>query len=117
MTEHEIALREDAQNAASDAYFGARQEIDTNDRRKVFEAGFCAAWRMQRNEASLPKRPEPCAAANTVGLEWDAYSGIQMLQFGRACADAQLLASSNTDTKRLGRCANERTDHDYVSGT
>ena len=36
----------------------------------------------------LPKRPKPEAPANTVGLTWDAYSGAQMLAYGRECSDA-----------------------------
>ena len=42
--EHNIALREAAQIAASDGYFGARPQIDSGDRRRVFEAGFNRAW-------------------------------------------------------------------------
>jgi hypothetical protein len=95
MTEHEIAIREAEQIAASDAYFGARTQIDTDDRRRVFEAGFRAAWQTQMVEVALPKRPEPLAPANTVGLEWDAYSGMQMLSFGRECVEAQRLVLSN----------------------
>ncbi len=44
MNEYDRALMEGHEIAASNAYFSARPQIDTNDRRKVFEAGFKAAW-------------------------------------------------------------------------
>ena len=110
MTEHEIAIREAEQNAASDAYFGARPQIDTNDHRNVFEAGFRAAWQTQMVEVSLPRRPEPCAPANTIGLGWDAYSGVQMLAFGRACAEAQRLVSSNAKVTGAAPTNGERSN-------
>lgn len=40
----------------------------------------------------LPQRPKPEAPAGTVGLDWDAYSGAQMLAFGRDCSDAAIAA-------------------------
>ena len=38
------ALMEAHQIAAEDEYFAARPQIDCNDRRKVFDAGFERAW-------------------------------------------------------------------------
>ena len=40
----------------------------------------------------LPQRPKPEAPARTAGLDWDAYSGAQMLAFGRDCSDAAIAA-------------------------
>ncbi|MDR6768663.1 hypothetical protein J2W88_003967 [Acidovorax delafieldii] len=40
----------------------------------------------------LPQRPKPEAPAGTTGLDWDAYSGAQMLAFGRDCSDAAIAA-------------------------
>ena len=40
----------------------------------------------------LPQRPKPEAPAGTAGLGWDAYSGAQMLAFGRDCSDAAIAA-------------------------
>lgn len=40
----------------------------------------------------LPQRPKPEAPAGTAGLDWDAYSGAQMLAFGRDCSDAAIAA-------------------------
>ena len=48
--EKDIALREAAHIAASDEYFKARPNIDSNDRRRVFEAGFNRAWGVQGGE-------------------------------------------------------------------
>ncbi len=45
MNETQRALMEGARVAASDEYFGARPQIDTTDRRRVFEAGFDRAWK------------------------------------------------------------------------
>lgn len=39
-SEQHFAIREGHQIAAVDAYFSARPQIDSNDRRKVYEAGF-----------------------------------------------------------------------------
>lgn len=46
MSEHEknIALRNGHEIAQSEAYFLARPQIDTKDRRNVFEAGFNRGW-------------------------------------------------------------------------
>ncbi|MFC3935683.1 hypothetical protein ACFOW3_13760 [Acidovorax facilis] len=41
----------------------------------------------------LPQRPKPEAPAGTVGLDWDAYSGAQMLAFGRDCSNAAIVAT------------------------
>lgn len=40
--EHDRALMEGARNSACDDYFSARPQIDTIDRRRVYEAGFQA---------------------------------------------------------------------------
>ncbi|MGZ9569280.1 Lar family restriction alleviation protein [Alcaligenes nematophilus] len=37
----------------------------------------------------LPPLTKPEAPANTVGLEWHAHTNIQMLSYGRTCAEAQ----------------------------
>ena len=47
----------------------------------------------------LPQRPKPEAPAGTVGLDWDAYSGAQMLAFGRDCSDAALAAAPQPSPK------------------
>lgn len=44
MDEKSRALMEAHQVAAEEEYFAARPQIDCNDRRKVFEAGFQRAW-------------------------------------------------------------------------
>lgn len=41
----------------------------------------------------LPQRPKPEAPARTVGLDWDAYSGAQMLAYGRDCSNAAIVAA------------------------
>ena len=43
-TEREHAIRQGHEIAASDGYFEARPQIDSNDRRKVFQAGFERGW-------------------------------------------------------------------------
>ena len=42
-TDYPFSELADERNAASDAYFEARPQIDCNDRRKVFDAGYNAA--------------------------------------------------------------------------
>jgi hypothetical protein len=48
--EQKIAEMEYASNKASDEYFAQRPQIDSLDRRKVFEAGFERAWRFKDAE-------------------------------------------------------------------
>ena len=43
-TEQEHAIRQGHEIAASDGYFEARPQIDSNARRKVFQAGFERGW-------------------------------------------------------------------------
>lgn len=43
-TGQEHAIRQGHEIAASDGYFEARPQIDSNDRRKVFQAGFERGW-------------------------------------------------------------------------
>lgn len=44
----------------------------------------------------LPQRPKPEAPAGTVGLDWDAYSGAQMLAYGRDCSNAAIVATQKS---------------------
>lgn len=43
-SEQHYAIRQGHEVAASDGYFGARPQIDSNDRRKVFQSGFERGW-------------------------------------------------------------------------
>lgn len=43
-SEQERAVREAYESAGSESYFGSRPQIDTNDRRRVFKAGFERGW-------------------------------------------------------------------------
>lgn len=43
-------------------------------------------------DVQLPERPEP---EDCESLSFDAYSGMQMLAYGRACAEAQRLADAD----------------------
>lgn len=49
------ATMEAARNGAEDAYFKARPQIDCNDRRKVFDAGFERAWESALAQAPFQK--------------------------------------------------------------
>ncbi len=46
------ATMEAGRNTAEDAYFKARPQIDCNDRRKVFDAGYERGWE-ERNRAVM----------------------------------------------------------------
>lgn len=48
MTEHEIAIMEGNMIRANDEYFSARPELDNDQNRKTFQAGFERAWKMQK---------------------------------------------------------------------
>lgn len=52
-----------ARNKAEEDYFSARPQIDCNDRRKVFEAGFELAWNARQKEID-EMRPSMGGAAN-----------------------------------------------------
>ncbi len=49
-TGQEHAIRQGHEIAASDGYFEARPQIDSNDRRKVFQAGFERGWDAARKQ-------------------------------------------------------------------
>ena len=51
-TEQEHAIRQGHEIAASDGYFEARPQIDSNDRRKVFQAGFERGWDAARKQGA-----------------------------------------------------------------
>lgn len=51
-TEQEYAIRQGHEIAASDGYFEARPQIDSNDRRKVFQAGFERGWDAARKQGA-----------------------------------------------------------------
>ena len=53
-TEQEHAIRQGHEIAASDSYFEARPQIDSNDRRKVFQAGFERGWDAARKQRRKP---------------------------------------------------------------
>ena len=68
--ELERAQMEAARNEAEDEYFKARPQIDCNDRRKVFDAGFERAWAVRQAEIdrllSKDAGPDPlCEALNS----------------------------------------------------
>lgn len=50
--EQEHAIRQGHEIAASDGYFEARPQIDSNDRRKVFQAGFERGWDAARKQGA-----------------------------------------------------------------
>lgn len=56
----------------------------------------------------LPQRPKPEAPAGTAGLDWDAYSGAQMLAFGRDCSDAAIAALRTEQPAPATQQAGER---------
>lgn len=62
-------------------------------------------------EVQLPERPEP---EDCESLSFDAYSGMQMLAYGRACADAQKMFDENAvpKLKKLGKRLSELLDED-----
>ncbi len=73
MNETQRALMEGERNAASDEYFGARSQIDTMDRRLVFEAGFDMAWK-----AMLPTQCDCTTKIHPYGKE-ETYCGSDQM--------------------------------------
>jgi hypothetical protein len=68
--ERNLALLGGHHIADAEAYFNARPQIDNDDRRKVFEAGYERGWealRQQLAKRSLQATPEP---ADKEYLEW-----------------------------------------------
>jgi hypothetical protein len=62
-------------------------------------------------EVQLPDRPEP---EDCESLSFDAYSGMQMLAYGRACADTQKMADENAvlGLSKLGKRLSQILDED-----
>lgn len=91
VNEQEIAMREGAQNAAEAAYFDHRPQVDTLDRRRVFNAGFQRGW-----EAAAPRHPfgipderiKAIAESMPGGLD-GFLKGWGWLQFARAIEQEQ----------------------------
>jgi len=52
MSERDHAIMEAHKITASDEYFAARPQLDCNDRRKVYEAGFQCAWTEAQAESA-----------------------------------------------------------------
>lgn len=52
-SEQEHAIRQGHEIAASDRYFEARPQIDSNDRRNVFQAGFERGWDAARKQGGI----------------------------------------------------------------
>ena len=52
MSERDHAIMEAPKITASDEHFAARPQIDCNDRRKVYEAGFQRAWTEAQAESA-----------------------------------------------------------------
>ena len=75
--------REAALSCVDVLYDAARAQADS-----VLEDAASAGFFLQ-----LPQRPKPEAPAGTVGLDWDAYSGTQMLAYGRDCSNAAIVAA------------------------
>jgi predicted signal transduction protein with EAL and GGDEF domain len=57
-TEREYAIMEANRITSSDGYFYARPQIDSNDRRRVFEAGFERGWEAAINNLDA-RQPVP----------------------------------------------------------
>jgi hypothetical protein len=71
--ERNVALRNAHHIHDSDAYFEARPQIDSNDRRKVFEAGYERAWESLRQQLTKP-------ADDTFSVskgEWEAMEELE----------------------------------------
>ena len=51
-SEQEYAIRQGHEIAASDGYFDARPQIESKDRRKVFQAGFERGWDAARKQGA-----------------------------------------------------------------
>jgi len=90
MNEREIAIKEGEAIAAEDSYFRARPQIDCNDRRKVFDAGFARGW-----EKARPAHPGGLSDEQIDAIAESMPDGISGFlktwgwrQFARAIEDA-----------------------------
>lgn len=90
MNEREIAIKEAEVCAASDSYFAARPQIDGDDRRRVFEAGFARGW-----DAARPTHPNGLSDAQIDAIAESMPDGVAGFlktwgwrQFARAIEEA-----------------------------
>lgn len=69
------ATMEAGRNKAEDAYFEARPQIDSGDRRRVFEAGYERGWEERNREVlALQARLDPASAEEQQAI--DALLGL-----------------------------------------
>lgn len=95
MDEKGFALRDGEMIAAEDAYFSARPQIDCNDRRRVFSAGFERGW-----EKARPAYPAGMTDAQIDSVAEQMPGGVEGFpkqwgwrQFARAVEDAHGIGS------------------------
>ena len=91
MNESEFARREAEEIHSENEYFDARPEIDTKNRRRVFEAGFVRGY-----DKVCPKYPNGLSAeqidaiANNMPGGLDGFmKGWGWIQFAKAIEEAQ----------------------------
>lgn len=91
MSEEEYARREAEEIHAENSYFEARPEVDTQNRRRVFEAGFIRGY-----DSVRPKYPRGLTdaqideiARNMPGGMDGFLKGWGWMQFAKAIEEAQ----------------------------
>lgn len=91
MNESEFARREAEEINAENNYFDARPELDTQNRRRVFEAGFIRGY-----DSVCPKHPQGVTAAQIDSIVNGMPGGIDGFlkewgwqQFAQAIEEAQ----------------------------
>lgn len=95
--EHRHAIRQGYEIAASDGYFEARPQIDSNDRRNVFRAGFERGWDRHAAlvEAQQPAKAVPITVEqveDAIGLQstaWDTIGAEKIVEAVLRLANAQ----------------------------
>lgn len=72
MTEREFAIMEANRINSEDGYFCARPQIDSTDRRRVFDAGFERGWEAATRYFESLSSPQPTPSDEVKLLEEDA---------------------------------------------
>jgi hypothetical protein len=80
--ERRHAIRQGYEIAASDGYFEARPQIDSNDRRKVFQAGFERGWDRHAALVEAQQPAQSAAVASKAVLAAIRAANLQLVRTG-----------------------------------
>ena len=104
MNEREIAIKEGEAIAAEDSYFRARPQLDCNDRRKVFQAGFERAWQAARAPLLETLRMKDASVALAIKTQQAVEDLLKKAEEELATAQARIAKLEQRASRDCPRC-------------